>query len=83
MSEKILLVKDMIQDVVKILVDNPDEVRVETTENEQSVVVSVSVAKEDLGKVIGKNGRTAGALRHLIGAVSTKMEKRMLVDILD
>jgi len=77
------MTKEFVEYVTKILVDNPDDVSVTETENEQSIMIAVNVAKEDLGKIIGKQGRTASALRLVVGAMSTKMTKRVLVDIVD
>ncbi|MBA4358200.1 MAG: RNA-binding protein, partial [Desulfovibrio sp.] len=64
------MLRDMIEYIAKSLVDNPDEVKVTEIEGEQTVVLELKVAKEDLGKVIGKQGRTARAMRTLLGAAS-------------
>jgi predicted RNA-binding protein YlqC (UPF0109 family) len=75
--------KDLIEYIAKVLVDNPDEVRVTELEGRQTSVIELRVAKEDLGKVIGKQGRTARAMRTILGAASTKMRKRSVLEILE
>ncbi|WP_147820064.1 KH domain-containing protein [Salidesulfovibrio onnuriiensis] len=77
------MLKEMIEYIAKSLVDNPDEVRVTEVEGEQTSVLELKVAKEDLGKVIGKQGRTARAMRTLLGAASTKAKKRSVLEILE
>ncbi|MFH1914172.1 KH domain-containing protein [Pseudodesulfovibrio pelocollis] len=77
------MLKEMIEYIAKSLVDNPDEVRVTEVEGEQTSVIELKVAKEDLGKVIGKQGRTARAMRTLLGAASTKIRKRSVLEILE
>ena len=77
------MLKDMIEYIAKSLVDNPDEVVVSEVEGEQTSVIELKVAKEDLGKVIGKQGRTARAMRTLLGAASTKANKRAVLEILE
>lgn len=77
------MLKEMIEYIAKSLVDNPDEVQVSEVEGEQTSVIELKVAKEDLGKVIGKQGRTARAMRTLLGAVSTKARKRAVLEILE
>lgn len=77
------MLKEMIEYIAKSLVDNPDEVLVSEVEGEQTSVIELKVAKEDLGKVIGKQGRTARAMRTLLGAASTKARKRAVLEILE
>ncbi|XPV76561.1 MAG: KH domain-containing protein [Desulfovibrio sp.] len=77
------MLKDMIEYIAKSLVDNPDDVVVSEVEGEQTSVIELKVAKEDLGKVIGKQGRTARAMRTLLGAASTKANKRAVLEILE
>lgn len=77
------MLKEMIEYIAKSLVDNPDEVHVSEVEGEQTSVLELKVAKEDLGKVIGKQGRTARAMRTLLGAASTKAQKRSVLEILE
>ena len=69
--------------VVKALVDNPDEVKVFEVEGEVTSVIELRVAKSDLGKVIGKEGRTARAMRTLLTAASTKLKKRAMLEIIE
>ena len=75
--------KELIEYIAKVLVDKPDEVRVTELEGRQTSVIELRVAKEDLGKVIGKQGRTARAMRTILGAASTKMKKRSVLEILE
>lgn len=77
------MLKELIEFIAKALVDNPDEVLVSEVEGEQTSVIELKVAKEDLGKVIGKQGRTARAMRTLLGAASTKARKRAVLEILE
>jgi predicted RNA-binding protein YlqC (UPF0109 family) len=75
--------KELLEYLAKALVDSPDEVRVESTETETTVVLELNVAKEDIGKVIGKQGRIARALRTVIKASAVKNGKRAIVEIVD
>jgi len=75
--------KDLISYIAKSLVDKPEEVVVTEIEGEQTSVIELKVAKEDLGKVIGKQGRTARAMRTILGAASTKLRKRSVLEIIE
>ena len=75
--------RELVESIVKALVDNPDEVSVTEIEGEQTTILEVRVAKPDIGKVIGKQGRTAGAIRTILGAVGMKLRKRFVLEILD
>lgn len=75
--------KDLIQYVAKSLVDMPDEVQVTEISGEQTTVIELKVDKSDLGKVIGKQGRTARALRTILNAASTKLRKRSVLEIIE
>ena len=75
--------KDLITYIAKALVDKPEEVLVTEIEGEQTSVIELKVAKEDLGKVIGKQGRTARSIRTILGAASTKLRKRAVLEILE
>jgi predicted RNA-binding protein YlqC (UPF0109 family) len=75
--------KELIEMVAKALVDNPDAVEVNEVEGEQTSVLELKVAKEDLGKVIGKQGRTARAMRTILSAASTKIRKRAVLEIIE
>jgi len=75
--------KDLITYVAKALVDNPDQVSVEEVEGNQTSVLELKVAKEDLGKVIGKQGRTARAMRTILSAASAKIKKRTVLEIIE
>jgi hypothetical protein len=75
--------KDLIAYMAKALVDKPEEVEVKEVEGEQTSVIELKVAKEDLGKVIGKQGRTARAMRTILSAASTKIKKRSVLEIIE
>jgi hypothetical protein len=75
--------KDLIAYIAKALVDKPEEVVVTEIEGEQTSVIELKVAKEDLGKVIGKQGRTARSMRTILSAASTKINKRSVLEILE
>ena len=75
--------KELIEYIAKSLVDYPEKVSVTELEGEQTTVLELKVAKEDMGKIIGKQGRTAGAIRTIVGAASTKMKKRSFLEILE
>lgn len=75
--------KELIQYIAKALVDQPEEVSVSEIEGENTSVIELKVAKEDLGKVIGKNGRTARAMRTILSAASTKIRKRSVLEIIE
>lgn len=75
--------KDLIEGIAKALVDKPDEVTVSEIEGEQTSVIELKVAKEDIGKIIGKQGRTAAAIRTILNAASGKLDKRSVLQILE
>ena len=75
--------KELIEFVARALVDNPDSVEVSEIAGEQTVVLELRVAKEDLGKVIGKQGRTVKAMRAILNAASSKLRKRADLEILE
>jgi predicted RNA-binding protein YlqC (UPF0109 family) len=75
--------KELIAYIAKALVDNPDEVEVTEIEGEHSSVIELKVAKGDLGKVIGKQGRTAQAMRTILNAASAKIKKRCALELIE
>ena len=75
--------KELIKHIAQSLVDNPDKVEVTEIISEQSSVIELRVAKEDLGKVIGKQGRTAQSIRTILSAASAKTHKRAGLEILE
>jgi len=75
--------KELIEYIAKALVDHPEQVNVTEIEGEKTSVIELSVAKEDLGKVIGKQGRTAKAIRTILTAASTKLKKRAVLEIIE
>jgi len=76
-------IKDIVSFIAKALVDRPEEVRVNEVEGEQTSVIELRVAKEDMGKVIGKQGRTARAIRTVLNAAATKARKRTVLEIVE
>lgn len=75
--------RELIEIVAKALVDFPDKVQVNVVEGQQTTVLELRVAPEDLGKVIGKQGRTARAVRTILGAAGMKLRKRFVLEILE
>lgn len=73
--------QELVEYIAKSLVDRPEEVRVSLEEKEDVTVLHLSVAKDDLGKIIGRQGRTARALRTLVNAASAKQERRCILEI--
>ena len=73
--------KKLVEVIAKALVDNPDEVVVTETENDDEIVIELKVASADMGKVIGKQGRIAKAIRSVVKAASSKMEKKVTGEI--
>jgi len=77
------MLKELVEYMARALVDNPEKVKVSEIEGEQTSVIELRVAKEDLGKVIGKQGRTARAMRTILSAASTKIRKRAVLEIIE
>jgi predicted RNA-binding protein YlqC (UPF0109 family) len=77
------MLKDMVEFIVRKLVDHPESVHVNEISGEQATIIELRVAPDDLGKVIGKEGRTARSLRTLIHAAATKSKKRAVLEILE
>lgn len=75
--------KELVELVARALVDRPDEVRVKEIEGAQSTLLELRVADGDLGKVIGRQGRTARAIRTILNASGTKLKKRFVLEILE
>ena len=75
--------KELITYIARALVDNPDQVEVSEVSGNQTSVLELKVAKEDLGKVIGKQGRTARAMRAILSAASAKIKKRSVLEIME
>lgn len=75
--------KELIYYIAQALVDSPEEVQVSEVEGNQTSVLELKVAKEDLGKVIGKQGRTARAMRTILSAASAKIKKRTVLEIIE
>jgi predicted RNA-binding protein YlqC (UPF0109 family) len=75
--------KELIEYIARALVDNPEQVTVSEVEGNQTSVLELKVAKEDLGKVIGKQGRTARAMRTILSAASAKIRKRTVLEIIE
>lgn len=75
--------KDLVEAIAKALVDKPDQVQVNAVEGEQVTVLELRVDPSDLGKVIGRQGRTAKSIRTILGAAGMKMKKRLTLEILE
>lgn len=75
--------RDLVEMIAKALVDYPDQVEVKEVEGEATTVLELRVAPADLGKVIGKEGRTARAIRTILGAAGMKLKKRFVLEILE
>lgn len=75
--------KDLLEEIARALVDNPEDVQVAEVEGEQTTVLELRVRNEDLGKVIGRQGRTARAIRTLLSAAGMKVHKRFVLEILE
>lgn len=76
-------IKELIHYIAQSIVDNPDQISVAEVEGQQTTVLELKVAKEDLGKVIGKQGRNAQAIRTILNGVSAKLKKRMVLEIVE
>ncbi|MBX7192813.1 MAG: KH domain-containing protein [Sandaracinaceae bacterium] len=75
--------KELVSFIARALVDEPEEVQVDVVDQDDAVVLELTVAESDLGKVIGKDGRTARAMRALLSATSARLRKRAILDILE
>jgi len=75
--------KELVEYIAKALVDNPDKVSVDEVKDERGAILNLSVDKSDLGKVIGKNGKTAKAIRAILSVASTKSDSHNLLKILE
>jgi predicted RNA-binding protein YlqC (UPF0109 family) len=78
-----LAVDELVREIARALVDAPDAVQVESDNREENTVLRLKVAPQDVGKVIGKQGRTARSVRTILGAVSMKLHHRYTLDILE
>jgi len=76
-------VKELIELIAKSLVDNPDKVQVSQLDGEQSSIIELKVAPEDVGKVIGKQGRNVQAIRVIVGAAGMKLKKRFILELIE
>jgi uncharacterized protein len=77
------LMKDLVEAIAKALVDHPEQVQVRSVDGEQVTVLELRVHPEDLGKVIGRQGRTAKSIRTILGAAGMKIRKRLTLEILE
>ena len=75
--------KELVELIAKALVDNPDKVQVSQLDGEQSSIIELIVAQEDLGKVIGKQGRNAQAIRVILGAAGMKLKRRFTLELIE
>ena len=77
------MIKELVMVMAKALVDKPDEVEVNEIEGDVTTILELKVAKDDLGKVIGKQGKTAHAMRAILNATATKLKKRAVLEIIE
>ena len=77
------MLKELIIVMAKALVDKPDEVEIKEIEGDVTIILELKVAKDDLGKVIGKHGKTAQAMRAILNATATKLKKRAVLEIIE
>lgn len=77
------MLKELVEYIAKALVDHPEQVSVNEVDGEKTTILELSVAEDDLGKVIGKGGRTARAMRTILSAAATKANKRAVLEILE
>lgn len=77
------MMKELVSVMAKSLVDNPDEVEIKEIEGDVTTILELKVAKNDLGKVIGKQGKTAHAMRAILNATATKLKKRAVLEIIE
>ncbi|BES65254.1 KH domain-containing protein [Gottschalkiaceae bacterium SANA] len=77
-----VIMKDMVMMIVKSLVDQPDAVEINEIEGTQTIILEVKVASDDMGKIIGKQGRIAKAIRTVVKAAAIKLDKRVVVEII-
>ena len=77
------MMKELILVMAKALVDKPDEVEIREIEGDVTTILELTVAKDDLGKVIGKQGKTAHAMRAILNATATKLKKRAVLEIVE
>lgn len=75
--------KDFVKNIVQAMVDNPEQVEITEVKGSQTTVLELKVAKEDIGKVIGKQGRNARAIRTILAAASAKIKKRTILEIIE
>lgn len=77
------MLKELISVMAKALVDKPDEVEIKEIEGDVTTILELKVARDDLGKVIGKQGKTAHAMRAILNATATKLKKRAVLEIIE
>lgn len=82
-QQAMVAVEDLVREIARALVDEPDAVDVQSVSREENTVLKLRVAPQDVGKVIGKQGRTARSMRTILGAVSMKVRHRFTLDILE
>ena len=82
MRKEVFQMKELVEVIAKALVDNPDEVVVTETVKDKATIIELKVAKSDIGKVIGRQGRIAKSIRSVVKAAATKEDKKVIVDIM-
>ena len=82
MCKEVFQMKELVEVIAKALVDNPDEVVVTETVKDKATIIELKVAKSDIGKVIGRQGRIAKSIRSVVKAAATKEDKKVIVDLM-
>ena len=75
--------KKLVEVIAKSLVDNPEKVKINMVESEKTIIIELSVNEQDIGKIIGKHGRIAMAIRIILSGISNKINKRIILDIIE
>jgi len=82
-ATEVTAVKELVEIMAKALVDNPDQVSITEIPSERALIIELKVAKEDIGKIIGKKGRNVQAMRTILNAASGKLRKRVILEIIE
>jgi predicted RNA-binding protein YlqC (UPF0109 family) len=80
---EVTVVRELVEIMVKALVDNPDQVSITEIPSESALIIELKVAKEDIGKIIGKKGRNVQAMRTILNAAAAKVRKRVILEIIE
>lgn len=83
MAESILEISQLVREIVKCLIDKPEEINIKEEHGDRTIVLNISVAKEDVGKIIGKNGKIVSAIRSICENIAAKNQKRINIHVID